>query len=44
MQEGEKRASYGQQILQQVAEDLHTKLGKGFSVQNLERMQKFYLV
>ena len=44
IQKGEERANYGEQILQQVAVDLRAKLGKGFSVQNLERMRKFYLV
>ncbi|CAM4056064.1 YhcG N-terminal domain-containing protein [Flavobacterium branchiophilum] len=44
IQKGNKRADYGNQILIQVAEDLLLKLGKGFSVQNLERMRNFYLV
>ncbi|PDS24078.1 DUF1016 N-terminal domain-containing protein [Flavobacterium branchiophilum] len=44
IQKGNKRADYGNQILKQVAEDLLLKLGKGFSVQNLERMRNFYLV
>ena len=43
-QEGEKRADYGSKLLQQVSADLKDKLGKGFSVQNLERMRAFYLV
>jgi len=43
-QEGEERANYGTKLLQQVSADLQSKLGKGFSVQNLERMRTFYLV
>jgi predicted nuclease of restriction endonuclease-like (RecB) superfamily len=44
IQRGNTRADYGNQILKQVADDLLLKLGKGFSVQNLERMRNFYLV
>jgi len=43
-QEGEKRADYGSQLLKQVSADLTKQIGKGFSVQNLERMRTFYLV
>jgi predicted nuclease of restriction endonuclease-like (RecB) superfamily len=41
-QKGEKRAEYGSQLLKQVSIDLSDKLGKGFSVQNLERMRNFF--
>ncbi len=44
LQAGENRANYGLQLLKQVSTDLNTKIGKGFSVQNLERMRTFYLV
>jgi predicted nuclease of restriction endonuclease-like (RecB) superfamily len=44
LQEGESRADYGSQLLKQVSTELITKIGKGFSVQNLERMRSFYLV
>jgi predicted nuclease of restriction endonuclease-like (RecB) superfamily len=41
-QQGEKRAEYGSQLLENVSEDLTATFGKGFSVQNLERMRNFY--
>lgn len=44
MQEGNLRAEYGSQLLIQVAAELTQKMGRGFSVQNLERMRKFFLV
>ncbi len=44
LQAGENRANYGAQLLKQVSIDLNSKIGKGFSVQNLERMRTFYLV
>jgi predicted nuclease of restriction endonuclease-like (RecB) superfamily len=44
LQDGDKRADYGAKLLKQVASDLSSKLGKGYSVQNLERMRNFYLV
>jgi len=42
LQAGVKRAEYGKQLLQQVSKDLMQLLGRGFSVQNLERMRTFY--
>ena len=42
-QHGSKRANYGENTLIQVSKDLTVKLGRGFSVQNLERMRNFYL-
>ncbi len=44
IQKGDTRADYGKNILQQVSADLTLKIGKGFSVQNLERMRNFYLI
>lgn len=44
LQQGEPRAEYGKNLLKQVSADLTQKLGKGFSVQNLERMRNFYLI
>ena len=44
MQEGNLRAEYGSQLLIQVAAELTQKMGRGFSVQNLERMRMFFLV
>jgi hypothetical protein len=43
-QKGEKRAEYGTQLLENVSIDLTEKFGKGFSIQNLERMRNFFLM
>jgi hypothetical protein len=43
-QHGATRAEYGANILQNVSAELTQKLGKGYSVQNLERMRNFFLV
>jgi predicted nuclease of restriction endonuclease-like (RecB) superfamily len=43
-QHGEKRAEYGAQLLSNVSADLTMVYGKGFSVQNLERMRNFFLI
>ena len=42
-QQGEKRAQYGKGILQGLSDYLTANLGKGFSVENLTLMRKFYL-
>jgi predicted nuclease of restriction endonuclease-like (RecB) superfamily len=39
---GKDRAAYGQQILKSLSEKLTAKFGKGFSVENLDRMRFFY--
>lgn len=44
LQEGKNRAEYGMQLLKTVSEDLTNKLGRGFSVQNLERMRNLFLM
>ena len=44
MQKGELRAEYGAELLKQVSADLSAHFGKGYSVQNLERMRLFYSV
>jgi len=44
LQEGEKRAKYGDSLLKQVSSDLTKHFGRGYSVQNLERMRNFYSV
>jgi predicted nuclease of restriction endonuclease-like (RecB) superfamily len=44
LQNGEKRAEYGTQLLEILSADLTQKFKKGFSVQNLERMRTFYSV
>lgn len=43
-QQGNYRAGYGQTILKALSVRLCAKFGKGFSVDNLENMRKFYLV
>jgi len=43
-QSGNKRADYGKQILISLSERLTRENGKGFSVDNLERMKKFYIL
>lgn len=42
-QGGEERAEYGKKTLQKVSERLTDKLGKGFSVDNLQNMRNFYM-
>ena len=42
-QGGEKRAKYGDALLQRLASDLTTRQGRGFGVDNLQRMRAFYL-
>lgn len=44
LQKGELRADYGAELLKQVSTDLTSHFGKGYSVQNLERMRLFYSV
>ena len=41
-QNGKERAEYGKQILKGLSTDLTEEFGKGFSVENLDRMRKFY--
>ncbi len=42
-QGGKKRAEYGEEIIKQLSTDLTKQFGKGFSVDNLENMRRFYL-
>jgi len=42
-QKGKTRAEYGKQILKGLSKKLTSEFGKGFSVDNLENMRKFYL-
>ena len=44
LQNGQERAKYGSHLLNHVSKDLTTQFGKGFSVQNLERMRNFYFM
>jgi predicted nuclease of restriction endonuclease-like (RecB) superfamily len=41
-QHGENRAGYGKYILKSLSDKLSTDFGKGFSVDNLENMRKFF--
>lgn len=43
-QNGKDRAEYGKQILKGLSEQLTSEFGKGFSIDILERIRKFYLV
>jgi len=42
-QHGKDRAEYGKSILKTLSDKLLKEIGKGFSVDNLENMRKFYL-
>lgn len=42
-QQGEKRAKYGKQAMKRLSESLTARFGRGFSVDNLENMRKFYI-
>jgi len=42
-QNGEDRAMYGKALLKSLSSQLTQEFGKGFSVDNLENMRKFYL-
>ncbi len=43
-QEGKERAEYGKAVLKELSTKLSSEFGKGFSVYNLERMRRFYLL
>ena len=43
-QSGEQRAEYGKAILKELSKRLTESLGKGFSVENLKLMRRFYVV
>lgn len=42
-QQGMERAEYGKAVLKELSQRLTQKLGKGFSVDNLQNMRQFYL-
>ena len=42
-QKGEKRAAYGEELLERLSVDLGERFGRGFSRQNLQQMRQFYL-
>ncbi len=41
-QHGKNRAEYGKSVLKTLSKKLTQRIGKGFSVDNLENMRKFY--
>ena len=43
-QGGSARAAYGKAVLQRVSDDLAAEFGRGFSVENLTLMRRFFLV
>jgi predicted nuclease of restriction endonuclease-like (RecB) superfamily len=42
-QQGKSRADYGEELLARLAADLTTRCGRGFQVDNLQRMRLFYV-
>ena len=42
-QQGQSRAAYGKQQLDQLSQALQTEFGKGFDVSNLRNMRRFYV-
>ena len=42
-QRGEKRAGYGERVVEGLAKRLGARFGRGFSVPNLRNMRQFYL-
>ena len=42
-QQGESRAKYGRRIIKNLSEAMNTQFGRGFSVDTLENVRKFYL-
>lgn len=43
-QQGESKAAYGKGMIKSLSLALQQEFGKGFSVDNLENMRRFYLV
>lgn len=43
-QQGQHRAEYGKQVLKELSKQLTKQFGKGFSVENLDRMRFFYKI
>lgn len=42
-QSGKRRAAYGDQLIARLSSDLTTRFGRGFSVDNLESMRRFFI-
>ena len=43
-QVGEARVKYGNQLIKEYSKRLTSELGKGYSIQNLKNMRRFYLL
>ncbi len=41
-QDGNKKAKYGEYLLEAISDKLTNSFGKGFSIQNLRRMRQLY--
>ena len=44
IQQGNERATYGDAVLEKLSKKLTNEFGRGFSVDNLEKMRKFFNV
>jgi predicted nuclease of restriction endonuclease-like (RecB) superfamily len=42
-QQGKRRAGYGEQLMERLSADLTAQFGRGFGVNNLENMRRFFL-
>ena len=42
-QQGRRRAGYGEQLIERLSKDLTSRFGRGFGVNNLENMRRFFL-
>ncbi len=42
-QKGRRRAGYGEQLMERLSTDLTARFGRGFGVNNLENMRRFFL-
>lgn len=42
-QQGKRRAGYGEQLIKRLSSDLTAQFGRGFGVNNLENMRRFFL-
>ena len=42
-QRGKRRAEYGEELLQRLAQDLTVRFGRGFSYPNVNKFRQFYL-
>lgn len=42
-QKGQRRAGYGEQLIERLSADLSARFGRGFGVNNLENMRRFFL-